>query len=247
MAVVETALIPSLIQAMELANAGIAAKGALNLMEDSEGSKVLGDPLTDKLADVEKAPKKNKHKYNQDEINNIMIELVSRGLSSKDATKVVDYAKEMGIELDDKAIYRAVYNKINGLPLLQGIVPPPNGDDDDNDDDDKEESKKDLSKEPNLQDLEDTKKSIKRRALENKSMKGSKAQKKLDLESKDTKTVTEVPRDKIENLSGDLRSISNNKRFDTGVDKAYRDAEEVKRLEREMSKRLMEEAPKFDN
>lgn len=247
MAALEAALLTK--PALDAALAATAVKGSLGINNNKSGIKTLDDPLQD-WGDA--GGKTKKKKYSQDELDEAMIEMVSKGLSGPEALKVVELIKEMGIGLDE-AIYRALYNKKNGKPLLQGITPPPNGDDNNDDDDDEgnlDKPKKDLSKEPNAQDLEDTKKAVERRANEHRSMRNSKAQAKLDSKKYTSeqygKRIDNVPQDNIKELSPSEKAQVKNQRFDSGVNKAYKEAEELRKYEEELKRIMDQTAPKFE-
>ena len=112
MAALDAALLTK--PALDAALAATAAKGSLGIYNNKSGIKTLGDPLQD-WGDA--GGKTKKKKYSQDELDDAMIEMVSRGLNGKEALRVVNYVKEHNMDLD-KAVNMAIMNRVQGKPIL---------------------------------------------------------------------------------------------------------------------------------
>lgn len=149
------ALIPALIQALGLGAAGTAAKGTMDMMNsDTSKTRVLGDGLTDKLAETPKNGVKPKEisKADKDEI---MLLLAEGGLSTREINKIEKTGflpKEQFIRLPEdiqKKLAKLTGQDVDAL--LAGI-----GGNDFNDDDDEETKKKKQKK------AEETKKKVRK-------------------------------------------------------------------------------------
>lgn len=222
--------------------AGAAAKGTMNMNKKGSKIKVLGNDL---MNSSNKSPKKDgetkgkkTYRLSKPVEDEFLYQLVSNGMSTREAMKIMKHLNEINKGEADwiGLAQRVIWNRNHGLPLEAGCggpIPEPPEDDDSNEEDKKPKTEKEKEEEKKLA------KQLEKNAHQNRSLSKSDIQKKTDSEewtyNNYGKRLTS-PKDKMLELSPDEKAVADNKRFDEGVGKAYKEAADAAKAARNAPK-----------